>query len=419
MKRYMNRCANNSVTTASVCDQAPPQVIQNTILTEDNTKTFVHRKLRFTVGDTVVLGLSGPVSYAVPLQQGQSLFIINEPGINQDSINVVVNNQSLHEDRSNELSYTTAYGLNASSFLLNQVATTGQQFAVSYTRTIGTTTVPAPTVTTPAPPGLVADDVANTLYATHALGTSEIVMSVNNGAFEPYAPVTVGDVARAAGYWKFKIKSAAGRNESSVVNSPAFTVAVASNTTPAAPTVTGDDTANTLTATHALGAGEILVSENGGAFVAYAPITVGNVARASGYWQFKIKAATGRNESALAASPAFTVAIATFTARWGWKVAAGPLTQAEIETAPLNASFTSGANVVADFTSNPDFRYLWMAEPVGQPAKTKSSTALGDEAIGGTGTFATPTVVSGVWRFYITQAQTTLSGGQPTTFKVI
>ncbi|WP_231464662.1 hypothetical protein [Pedobacter sp. Leaf132] len=79
--------------------------------------------------------------------------------------------------------------------------------------------------TTPAPPTLTANDSTDTLTASHALGTSEIVMSINDAAYVAYSPISVGNVARAAGYWKFKIKSATGRNESSVVSSPAFTVA--------------------------------------------------------------------------------------------------------------------------------------------------------------------------------------------------
>jgi hypothetical protein len=90
------------------------------------------------------------------------------------------------------------------------------------------------TNTTPAAPTLSADDTANTLSASHALGTSEIVVSENDGVYAAYSgPISVGDVARAEGYWKFKVKSATGRNESAVANSPAFTVvAPADNGTP-------------------------------------------------------------------------------------------------------------------------------------------------------------------------------------------
>lgn len=86
------------------------------------------------------------------------------------------------------------------------------------------------------------------------------------------------------------------------------------NTTPAAPTVFADDTANTLSFSHALGATQIEVSTNGGTYTDYATaypgleIAVGDVARAIGYYKARTKAATGRNVSPEANSPAFTVA---------------------------------------------------------------------------------------------------------------
>ncbi|MCX2474098.1 hypothetical protein OQZ33_07130 [Pedobacter sp. MC2016-05] len=88
-----------------------------------------------------------------------------------------------------------------------------------------------------------------------------------------------------------------------------ITTDVAGNVTPAPPTVNANDTNNTLSATHALTASEILVSFNGGAYVAYTGvINVGNINLPAGYYKFKIKAAAGRNESAAVDSPAFTEA---------------------------------------------------------------------------------------------------------------
>ncbi|WP_400190662.1 hypothetical protein [Hymenobacter sp. B81] len=84
----------------------------------------------------------------------------------------------------------------------------------------------APVVTTPDAPTLTADDTADTLSAAHPLGASEILVSTNGSTYVAYAgPITVGDVARAAGYWKFKTRAAVGRNESPVAESPAFNVA--------------------------------------------------------------------------------------------------------------------------------------------------------------------------------------------------
>lgn len=96
--------------------------------------------------------------------------------------------------------------------------------------------------TTPAPPTVTGDDVADTLIASHALGASEIVFSTNGGAFGPYAgTINVGDVSRAQGYWQFKIKAATGRNESAVALSPAFTVAVVQAQKLAQPVLTFDN----------------------------------------------------------------------------------------------------------------------------------------------------------------------------------
>jgi lysophospholipase L1-like esterase len=82
------------------------------------------------------------------------------------------------------------------------------------------------TITITTPPEAVADDSANTLQFTSVYGDSEILVSENNGAYSAYSgTISVGNVARAAGYWKAKIKSTTGRSESSIVSSPAFTVA--------------------------------------------------------------------------------------------------------------------------------------------------------------------------------------------------
>src|SRR4030095_805392 len=160
--------------------------------------------------------------------------------------------------------------------------------------------------TTPQPPVVTGDDAADLLTASSSLGTSEIEVSVNGGAWTAYTgTINVGNVARPQGYWLFKIKAAPGRNESAVVQSPAFTI---TNTTPQPPVVTGDDAADLLSASSPLGTSEIEVSVNGGAWTAYiGTINVGNVARPQGYWLFKIKAAPGRNESAVVQSPAFTI----------------------------------------------------------------------------------------------------------------
>lgn len=76
----------------------------------------------------------------------------------------------------------------------------------------------------PAPPTIVADDVANTLTATHPLGNSEILVSENGSPFVQYTgSINVGVAERPEGYWRFKTKaSLPERNESDIAKSPAF-----------------------------------------------------------------------------------------------------------------------------------------------------------------------------------------------------
>jgi hypothetical protein len=166
---------------------------------------------------------------------------------------------------------------------------------------------PAFTITTtPNPPVLTADDVYNTLIASHDfLYFTQLLVSENNGDFTAYTgKIQVYNVARPAGYWKFKTAAGIRRNESEIAESPAFTF----TTTPAAPQLLANDETNTITVFHELGLSEILVSENDGAYVSYSgQINIGNVDRPFGYWKFKIKAAQQRYESSVVKTPAFTI----------------------------------------------------------------------------------------------------------------
>ena len=78
--------------------------------------------------------------------------------------------------------------------------------------------------TTPAPPTVISDNNTHTLDFTHVLGDTEILISVNNGAYTPFDGnvINVGENNRVLGYWKAKIRSANGRNESLPALSPLF-----------------------------------------------------------------------------------------------------------------------------------------------------------------------------------------------------
>lgn len=81
--------------------------------------------------------------------------------------------------------------------------------------------------------------------------------------------------------------------------------------TPDPPTQTSDDAANTQDFDSPYGKAALLVKVGSGSFGSYAgPYAVGNVDRPEGYYQAKVRADTGRAESAVTSSPAFFAAAA-------------------------------------------------------------------------------------------------------------
>lgn len=206
--------------------------------------------------------------------------------------------------------------------------------------------------TTPAAPTIIADDTANTLDATHALGDSEIEVSVNDGAYSQFngTPIAVGNVARAEGYYKFRVKAATGRNVSPVALSPAFSV---TNITPAAPTNgVVDDTANTFTFTLSSGyaAADHEYNLNNAGYVDCTSnvISVGDVAVAIGALLVRVKAATGRNASAtLSNASAFTASLTQLSTP-SLSATAASATQNNITV----GSVTNAASYVLEWSAN-------------------------------------------------------------------
>ena len=73
----------------------------------------------------------------------------------------------------------------------------------------------------PGAPTVVADDAANTLAFS---GAGTIEFSENNGAWVDYAGIiNVGNVARAAGYWRARVKANGAIPAGNIASSPAFT----------------------------------------------------------------------------------------------------------------------------------------------------------------------------------------------------
>ncbi|KUG06877.1 Ig-like domain-containing protein [Solirubrum puertoriconensis] len=96
------------------------------------------------------------------------------------------------------------------------------------------------------------------------------------------------------------------------------------NTTPDAPTWSFDSNLRVLTLSHPLGSSELEYSVSGGAYQAYAPLSISDDAHAAGKWKGRVKAATGRNASGTADSPAIA-AKATSPVVTNMSPASGPI----------------------------------------------------------------------------------------------
>jgi hypothetical protein len=84
--------------------------------------------------------------------------------------------------------------------------------------------------------------------------------------------------------------------------------------TPSAPTIVADDVADTIDAFHPSYAdSEIVISVNNGDFTQFSgsALSVGPGNIPAGFYRFKIKAGTNRNESAIVSSPAFNATVVT------------------------------------------------------------------------------------------------------------
>lgn len=157
-------------------------------------------------------------------------------------------NWTLTEGRSRNGIMTTGSGditLNGKTFALDS-ATTNNIFALIYVggkyviltkdanytkKNDGTTDIAPDVAPGVEPPIVVGNDVDNTLTATKAFGTEggTLQVSENDGAYATYAgAISVGNVNRPAGYWKFR--TLLSGDYSAVVSSPAFTASVFSHT---------------------------------------------------------------------------------------------------------------------------------------------------------------------------------------------
>lgn len=127
------------------------------------------------------------------------------------------------------------------------------------------------------------------------------------------------------------------------------------------------------------------------------------------------------------AAPTTTTTTTTefVTVYWGWTPTYGVLSPSDIvTTAQGSDTIIPGSNITADYTANTQPMYLWMAEPLTEPLKTKwdgdAGGNLNQGNIGGSmgGNLFESPASSGSFRFYIT-GWLTQNTDYPIEFKVI
>lgn len=99
-----------------------------------------------------------------------------------------------------------------------------------------------------------------------------------------------------------------------------------------------------------------------------------------------------------------TTTMAEIISYWGFKATNSTLSVPEIEASSYHDTFPIGGTVIADYTDNPNPKFLWMAEHSTEPIKTKWYGSAGNNGNIGNPTdlFGAPVIV-GAYRFYITQ----------------
>ena len=118
------KCSSSKTVTSS--SAAPTQVIETVVQTIEVTKEIAYGKLQFEIGQ--------PSS---PMVVDDTILTINEAGIKENSVNVLLNSVPLEEDIDDQASYHVDYGPNAIAItFLNHPAEDGDRYKITYTKEI-------------------------------------------------------------------------------------------------------------------------------------------------------------------------------------------------------------------------------------------------------------------------------------------
>lgn len=181
----------------------------------------------------------------------------------------------------------------------------------------GTVTPPVILPTPNAPVITAEDDAAQTITFSLSGGLSYDQLRYEVAGAGPYTPTSFTiQLSPTTSYLPgavvlYVVAVAGVRNESQRVSNTTTLAAYVppANVTPPAPTLAADDNADTLTVSSPYALAELEQRLTDGGAVAALPSlaqNVGDVDRAEGYYQVRVRAAAGRNPSGWARSAAFT-----------------------------------------------------------------------------------------------------------------
>jgi hypothetical protein len=96
---------------------------------------------RRTMGSLISCFLSNlffvPLQFTIgqpgsPMTAGQTILIINQANLIQDSVNVILSGVVLDRNDSSQISYTLVYGTNNVTITFNQAVSGGQTYVITY-----------------------------------------------------------------------------------------------------------------------------------------------------------------------------------------------------------------------------------------------------------------------------------------------
>jgi hypothetical protein len=116
-------------------------VVGNAVGGLDQNGNYSVGYARRTMGSLIACFLSNlvfvPLQFTIgqpgsPMTAGQTILIINQAGLIQDSVNVVLGGVVLDRNDNTQISYTPVYGANNVTITFNQAVSNGETYVITY-----------------------------------------------------------------------------------------------------------------------------------------------------------------------------------------------------------------------------------------------------------------------------------------------